>query len=191
MTEENKFCPSCGASIDGVQFCQQCGFQVNQKSLEKPIEGNVTATNNSPTTTTTASPNYNPSTWNTLEPFISLAGKLSWILIVLNIIVSIIVAAVNLAEYGYVGAFVWAIIGGAISLALAGIFIKPFAIMCGKKDWEGLINDVWKFGKYRVPKMLVLGIILEIFTDGWGGLLVLIPAVLILILGPVKHQWEA
>lgn len=190
MTETNKFCPSCGNSIDGVQFCQQCGFQVKGSSSENPVGGSPTSTNISPTSTTNAASNYNPSTWNTLEPLISLAGKLSWILIVINIIVSIVVAALNLANLGNVGGFVWAIIGGLISLALAGIFVKPFAIMCGNKDWTGLLNDVWIFGRYRVPKMLVIGIALEIFTAGWGGLLVLIPAVLILILGPVKHQWE-
>ncbi len=95
-----------------------------------------------------------------------------------------------MVEYGLVGGFVWAILGGVISLFLAGIFIKPFAIGCSNKDWAGLLNDVWIFGKKQVPKMLVVGILLEIFSDGWGGLLVLIPAIVIIILGPVKHQWD-
>ena len=127
MSETTKFCPSCGNSVDGVQFCQQCGFEIKPTPGTPPSEVNSTDLKaDHSIQTQTGANNYNPSTWNTLEPLISLAGKLSWILIILSTIISIIVAAVALANGGSGGSLIWSIISALISYALAGIFIKPF-----------------------------------------------------------------
>lgn len=217
MSESVKFCPSCGASINGGRFCENCGFDL--KSTPKNPEGPTSASSNysgSSPSPKSGAPYYNAETWKNLEPWISRAGEWSWILVIVSSIIGLIVSIVGFASglsawnnyqdaiagyedlFPYTGAemgtivfgLIWAIISILITIVVAAIFIKPFAQRCKARDWEGLLNNVFVIAGYRIPKMLVLGIVLEIFTDFWGGLLVLIPAILILLIGPIKHQWK-
>ncbi|MHA1746336.1 MAG: hypothetical protein ACTSWW_10080 [Promethearchaeota archaeon] len=154
-------------------------------------------------------------TWSSIEKWVALAGKWSWVWLLLQVVIGLIgtilaIAAIAVwsaqiallvptdlfyAEYTaarakLIGEVVWYFIGVAISLAALILFVRPFAKKCGERDWGFLVNDVIVIAGYRIPKMLILGVVLEIFTQGYGGLLVLIPVLLILFVGPVPVQWK-
>ena len=158
-------------------------------------------------------------TWSSIEKWVALAGKFSWVWLLLQIVIGLFItiaafapiaflqvqidalvttdalyelylAPLAAAKAQYVRAIVWYFIGAAVSITALIIFILPFAHKCGERDWEFLVNDVVVIAGYRIPKMLILGVVLEIFTQGYGGLLVLIPVLLILFLGPVPVQWK-
>ena len=154
-------------------------------------------------------------TWSSIEKWVALAGKFSWVWLLIQILIGFIAvlgylaaiaawtiqiealaptdlfyAEFTAAKAQLVGQVVWYFIGVAVSLAAIIIFVRPFAAKCGERDWDFLVNDVIVIAGYRIPKMLILGVVLEIFTQGYGGLLVLIPVLLILFLGPVPVQWK-
>ncbi len=158
-------------------------------------------------------------TWSSIEKWVALAGKFSWIWLLVQVLIGLIavigyfaliaayqaqldalvstdifyaefLAQWTAAKAQLVGQVVWYFISVVITLAALIIFVRPFAIKCGERDWEFLVNDVIVIAGYRIPKMLILGVVLEIFTQGYGGLLVLIPVLLILFLGPVPVQWK-
>ncbi len=58
MGEKSKFCPGCGNSIEGVEFCQQCGMEVNKKATPNQS----IASPSGEQATTSGAANYNPKT---------------------------------------------------------------------------------------------------------------------------------
>ncbi len=186
MSNENKFCPNCGTDLEGGTTCSKCGFALDKEESSSEYG------------------NTNVNVWNAIEKYVVLAGKYSWVFLLINMIsyiiagISAIVAEVALSNltggstsFGLLWAGIWMILGAIVSGALLYFFVLPFSKKVGAKDYPYLTNDVMLFGKIRMPKMLILGIILEIFTQGWGGLLVLMPGLCICFLGPVYMRWRA
>lgn len=147
--------------------------------------------------------------------WVSSLGKWAWIILILWGIISIILnlililPTIALWEYArslWVLAFpgtpytvphpivelIWPIIGAIILLAVSFIIIRPkFSKPCGNKDWDALYSWTLKLGGFNIPWMLIWGIILELFSWYYvGGLVVLIPAVMLLFVGPKEYKWS-
>jgi len=143
---------------------------------------------------------------------VSLIGKWAWVIIIVNAIIYVIWGLYSfftayavwqtLRNYyislgwtvpPFSGAFtpIWYLIGAIIAIIFALLIIKKkFSDKCGNKDWDALYDWVLVAGNIRIPWMLIWGIILEVFTVGWGGLAVLIPAVLLIFIGPKPYKWS-
>lgn len=196
MAKIPKFCPECGVEMGGKPVCEKCGFDTKITEDKKMSENKSSS-----------------STWDSLEPIVTFAGKWAWIWGVIVGIVYIIVALVALPaaaaaadawetcniyfpglcgprNFGY-GTIVWQIITAIVSIAVSVLWVLPkFSKPCGEKDWDGLLTNVVKLGDIKIPWMLIMGVILAIFGYGWGGAVVLISALLIIFLGPRKYEWK-
>ena len=133
-------------------------------------------------------------------------GKWAWIIGILNGIIGIIVgiarigAALTLsATWSWLGIGpiiswfdIWTIIWGIVLIIISFLVIKPkFSARCAEMDWDALYGWVLNLGNFRLPWMLFWGIFFEIFGwYGWGGLAILIPALLLLFAGPKEFQWS-
>ncbi len=86
---------------------------------------------------------------------------------------------------------IWNITWGVIEILIAIAVIKPkFSDKCASQDWDALYGWVLKLGSFKLPWMLVWGIIFEMFGWlAWGGLPVLIPAIMLLFVGPKPYEW--
>ena len=118
----------------------------------------------------------------------------AWLIGIINGIIYIfwgIYALVVLGYFGilYASAIFW-IIGGIINILLSLIFVRPrFSTPCKNKDWDALYNDYILLGNFKLPFMILLGILMEIFGYYWGGFAVLIPALILLFAGPKQYNW--
>ena len=152
------------------------------------------------------------SSWDSVEGFAVILGKLAWIILLIEGIififwgiyylywVSVVTAAAEAAGVlDYVAADIatltfygWLyIIGGILGIIFAVAFVKPrFSNKWAEKDYDYLLNDVIKLGKIRIPLMLIIGIILEILMSWWGGLIILIPLLLLIFMGPKEYKWK-
>ncbi|MBD3338318.1 MAG: hypothetical protein GF353_04385 [Candidatus Lokiarchaeota archaeon] len=146
------------------------------------------------------------------EDIISLIGKFAWIIGVIDGILYILwgiwglwwvnlaaSAAQSVGVFSYIAAdvtyltalYIWYIIGGIITIAVAILIVRPrFSAKCANKDWDFLLDDVITLGSFRIPFMLILGIILTIFGQWWGGVAILIPAIVLIFLGPKEYKWK-
>jgi hypothetical protein len=138
---------------------------------------------------------------------VSTIGKWAWIIVILNGIIKIIDPLIRYAisavqwslifpsipypvSIGFTG--IWNIISGVIVILIGFFIIKPqFSKRCTERDWDGLLDWVIVLGTFRVPWMLIWGIILLIFDwYVWAGAIILIPAALLLFAGPKEYQWS-
>ncbi len=137
---------------------------------------------------------------------VSKIGKWAWILGLVNGILAVIFGIAGIATtlywisfypYGYLYYSVsfydiWQIIGGIILILVSFVIIRPkFSNKCANKDWDALYGWYLPLGSFKLPWMLIWGIIFELFGwYGWGGLAILLPAVLLLFVGPKEYQWS-
>ncbi|MFW9938038.1 MAG: hypothetical protein ACFFD5_10345 [Candidatus Thorarchaeota archaeon] len=131
-------------------------------------------------------------------------GKWAWIIGIINGVLGIIWFIYGISTYlywlGILGplyvslsfSYTWNLITAIIIIAISFLIIKPkFSSKCAAMDWDSLYDWVLTLGSFRLPWMLVWGIILEIFGwYGWGGIAILIPALLLLFVGPKEFQWS-
>jgi len=136
---------------------------------------------------------------------VSGLGKWAWIFGLINGIIELIwgiyliIVEINLAALwaylGYIPAFfsgAWAIIGAIILIFISFAIIKPkFSKKCAEQDWESLYGWTLPLGGTKIPWMLIWGIIFTIFSwYYWGGLFVLLPAILLIFMGPRTYNWS-
>lgn len=125
---------------------------------------------------------YNPS-WENTEPLVQTLGKWAWIVALVNGLLYLILSILWLDIVD--------IIFSIITIIIALVYVKPrFSTKCIAKDWDYLYNDVLVLGNIRIPWMLIMGILLEIFGQWWGGALVLICAIILLFFGPKPYNWS-
>ncbi len=151
------------------------------------------------------------SSWDSVEGFAVFLGKIAWIILLIEGIIFIIVGIAYLivfavtaaaaqaagvlgyyaADIAYYTIYGWLyLIGGILGIIFAVAFVKPrFSNKWAEKDYDYLLNDVIKLGKIRIPLMLIIGIILEILMSWWGGLIILIPLLLLIFMGPKEFKW--
>ena len=134
--------------------------------------------------------------------WVSTLGKWAWIIGLLNGVIGIFWALFQIitlsAAWAWLpGAYVptveiWWIIASIVGIAIALLIIRPkFSNPCGAKDWEALYGWTLKLGGTNVPWMFIWGILLFLFGwYGWGGLAVLIPAIMLIFAGPRKYDWS-
>ena len=129
--------------------------------------------------------------------WVSLVGKWAWIIGLINGIIGLI-ASFGIIALGGLFAFlvlptqIWNIIASIIGIAIALLIIRPkFSNPCGAKDWDALYGWTLKLGGANVPWMFIWGILLFMFGwYGWGGLAVLLPAVMLIFAGPKEYKWS-
>ena len=144
-----------------------------------------------------------PGSWQ-YESLVSVLGKWAWIFGLINGIIEIIsgiyllsielTALSVLGGYGYVPSFIgiWYIIGAVILIFLSFAIIRPkFSNKCAERDWEALYAWTLNLGGTKIPWMLIWGIIFTIFSwYYWGGIFVLLPAILLIFVGPRPYNWS-
>jgi len=144
-----------------------------------------------------------PSTWKH-ESIASGMGKWAWIVVLINGIIDVSYYAwvlfVNIAWNATVPAYlrrplffpIWSMIWGVVIIIIAVSIIKPkFSNKCAAKDWDALYDWVLNLGKLRMPWMLIWGVFITIFgLWGWGGILIIVPACLLLFAGPKEYNWK-
>ena len=145
--------------------------------------------------------------------FAQFLGKIAWIVELIIGILFIFVgiyylwwaswvtaAAEAAGPYGYYAADTIAtltiygvmyIIGGILAIIFAVALVKPrFSDKWADKDYDYLLNDVVKIGSLRIPLFLIIGIILEILLSWVGGLIILIPLLILIFAGPKEYKWK-
>lgn len=143
------------------------------------------------------------------ENFVHVVGRWAWVILILNAVIYILAGLVGLIEYidlmtawklYYPGVpypysfnfrYTWYIVGAIFTLPFAYYVIKPkFSDKCDEKDWNYLLNYALKLDNNRIPWMFVFGVIAAIFGAVWGGLPILIPAILLVFAGPKPYDWS-
>jgi membrane protein implicated in regulation of membrane protease activity len=143
--------------------------------------------------------------WDSVKGFAVWLGTYGWIFLLITGIIYIIGGLVLLTlaaifvGYGIIGTSsliettltgVIYLIGGILAIIFTVAFVKPrFSNKWKEEDYDYLLNDVVKIGKARIPLMLIIGIILEIFLSWWGGLIILVPLLLLIFMGPKEYKW--
>ena len=125
--------------------------------------------------------------------WVSFLGMIAWIVGIISGAIQVLVGFITLplVILGW-GNPIWMIISGIIAILISFFIILPkFSMKCSKKDWDSLINWVMPLGNIRFPWMLFWGIILDIFSYGYGGLAVIVPALVLIFAGPTKYEWKA
>jgi len=180
MAKAPKFCPECGAELGGNKICEKCGYETSQ-TVKQKVE-------TQPTSIGEGNPN-----WENIESWVITLGKWAWVIAVINGLVYLLWGIIWFAfiPFSFMDAtYIWYIISGIITIIIAIIIVKPrFSSKCAAKDWDYLLNDVLTLGNLRIPWMLVWGILIEIFGNWWGGLPILIPAILLIFMGPKPYDW--
>jgi len=134
--------------------------------------------------------------------WVSQLGKWAWIIGLLNGLIGLVWSLYSLILiiplWAYWGPFrtaplIWNIIASIVGIVIALLIIRPkFSKPCGEKDWDAMYGWVLKLGGLNVPWMLIWGILMELFGwYGWGGLAVLLPAVMLLFVGPKEYNWSS
>lgn len=179
-----KLCPECGADMGEAEICEKCGYATSSPVVEKKE------------TKSKSKKGSNPN-WHKYESFVSELGKWAWIILLIHGIIYLIWGIFILAwdavlwYWSGTALGVWHIISAVVSFILAIFIIKPrFSDKCASKDWDSLLNDVLVVGKARIPWMLIWGTIVEIFGQWWGGLPILIPALILIFAGPKPYNWS-
>ena len=133
--------------------------------------------------------------------WVSLIGKWAWIIVIISDLIGIFWSLYSLitllALWGVfglagTGASAWNLIASIIGIIIALFVIRPkFSKPCGEKDWDTLYSWVLKLGGLNVPWMIVWGLLLFVFGwYAWGGLAVLIPAFMLIFMGPKEYKWS-
>ena len=143
--------------------------------------------------------------WDSVKGFAVWLGTYGWIFLLITGIIYIIggLALLTLAAifvgYGIIGPQTlvettirgaYYLIGGILAIIFTVAFVKPrFSNKWAEEDYDYLLNDVVTIGKTRIPLMLIIGIILEIFLSGWGGLISIVPILLLIFMGQKEYKW--
>ena len=193
---KSKFCPECGTALpSGSDICENCGIELQTETTAAKAKKSAR-----PMKTTSSN-----DIWKTLEPIIvDWVGRYAWlVLILIPLIMLVVTLATTIPAILFVsgsgisvitatGNLAWGIISTILEILLSWFWVKPkFSDKCVARDWDGLLDDVLLLGEFRIPWMLVMGILLEIFGYGWIGLTVLGPAIVIIFFGPRQpYNWR-
>ena len=140
--------------------------------------------------------------------WVSGLGKWAWIIVLINGIIGLLSSIVQIITYAALwairgfavtpgvpgpGISFWNVIASIVGIVIAVFIIRPkFSKPCGEKDWDALYGWTLKLGGAYVPWMFIWGILLFLFGwYGWGALVVLLPAIMLIWFGPKKYDWKA
>lgn len=151
------------------------------------------------------------------EKWASILGKWTWVLLLVNALIYIIWPIADIATtyslwlegkqayealpyaslagpypaYPLDAYLIWEIVSAIVLAIFAIAIVRPrFSKLCGEKNWDKLLDDVFVLGSVRIPWMLAWGIIAEIFGQWWGGAPIFIIALVLLFAGPKSYSWK-
>ncbi|MHA1804480.1 MAG: hypothetical protein ACTSU4_08085 [Promethearchaeota archaeon] len=193
-----KYCPECGAKLGGGRYCEKCGHDTWEKEEKKElIEIDAPISSISPPQASTreqlaeAHPN-----WKGMENFVSVVGSIAWLIGLINAIIYYIIGFMDIVSgiFFYskklISSGIWTFISATIVLIISLYFVKPrFSDPCSRHDWNALLEDYLLISTVKFPWMVIWGILLEIFGNGWAGIAILIPAFILLFMGPRPYNW--
>jgi len=152
------------------------------------------------------------SSWDSVEGLASFIGEWAWIILMIEGVIFLFWGIWGLSWVGFwgvtaqqvgIGAYAAAniaystflytldIVGGITTIIIAIVVVRPrFSNKWSEKDYDFLLNDVLEVGKARIPKFLIIGIVIEILTNFWGGLVILLPLFLLIFMGPKEYNWK-
>ena len=84
----------------------------------------------------------------------------------------------------------WTSFGVIFAIAISFVVVKPIGEKMKQEKWEEIVTDYSKFGKYQIPQILFWAIMEMIIISVWGGLLLLVVALLICVFSKYKGQIE-
>jgi len=187
MSYFEKFCADCGTRLEGAKICPKCGLELPEDTPTTVEEADA----KKKSTQKSAPKSGNDSTWDSLEEIISVGGWLSWFLLMFAVIALIWQIFTSFGNSNiFLG--IWYILSALFTIYVIITYGRVYSNKCKAKDWKFLMTDIFTIGSYRIPKMLAFGVLLAIFTQGWGGFLVYTSAFLIFFLSPEKgtHKWK-
>lgn len=129
--------------------------------------------------------------WNHAS-WVSFLGMIAWIVGIISGVVNIIWGFITLplVIIGWTNP-IWLIISGILVILISFFIILPkFSNKCSKKDWDSLLNWILPLGNIRFPLMLLWGIVVCILGFGWGGLTIIVPALVLIFAGPKPYEWH-
>ncbi|MBN1802023.1 MAG: hypothetical protein JW891_10980 [Candidatus Lokiarchaeota archaeon] len=151
------------------------------------------------------------------ENWVSILGKWTWVILLVNALVYILWPIVTIATtysewlslkqlydasyipgimppypaYPLDAYLIWEIIAAIILVIFAIAIVRPrFSKPCADKDWDKLLDDVLVLGSVRIPWMLIWGIITEILGQWWGGAPIFVVAFVLIFAGPKPYSWK-
>jgi len=187
MSYFEKFCPECGQRLEGAKICPKCGFEIPEETPTTAEEASKSVTKKATKKSTPRS--GDDSTWKSLEDVIAFVGRFSWIILAFIAVILIIIAILSFIGSGII-AGIWSLLSVAIMAYLVWTYGKVYSQKCKEKDWSFLVNDVLVIGSIQIPKMLAYGIVICIFTYGTGIILIVLPALLTMFMGPEEFSFS-
>nr|MDO8108849.1 hypothetical protein [Candidatus Sigynarchaeota archaeon] len=139
------------------------------------------------------------STWNKHEQSVVILGQYSWLLILIaasyNLVSSIILLNMSfmlppLTFSGIRAISIWYMVSSSGCLVILLLYVLPvFVKKVQARDWEFIVYDAFNFGRFRVPKSLFFSFLL-FALNYWGAIMILIAAIFICFLSPMKLSWK-
>lgn len=198
MSNRIQFCPECGRPIGVNDICENCGHNISeqadpQETLSSPTESNenIATTNQTQVDSTETQTRYNPNRklWDQIERAVVISGSYGWIFSAVLSLMFLIFAFVGVVA-SFSAKFLIDLLFSGFALFLSIQYGKPFSERVKARDWYYIVNNVWIIGSVRIPKLFIIGIVLVPLLNWWGGLVILLPVMAIIFLGPVPAQWS-
>ena len=174
MSSIPRICAKCNRATKN-EICEFCGYDLDKEErkvdvVEKEDRELLKEKQNA--------------MWESWETTIMIVGNHAWQWgIVCGIIFLII---------GIYSSSLWEILSSLIIILISIIWIKDnYSKFFKEGDIEGLLNYDLILFSLRIPWMLIMGLILSIFGDFWMAIPVLIPALIIIFVGPgAPYDWK-
>jgi hypothetical protein len=177
MSVKPKFCPECGRNLTSDNVCEKCSYNATDPVYRKSVTKQDVSGSRSPN-----------KVWDAVAEYIPKIGRFAWLLMIIHSVLALIVLLITRDA----GRIAWVLIQIGVSIVFALIYVLPsFSKKCEAKDYDFLLNDVIVLGTIRIPKMFLFGIIVEIFTDAWGGSILMFIAIMLIFFSPkAPFNWK-
>lgn len=184
MTLETSYCPDCGTMLTEVNNCPVCGkdLQIIHKEAEKSKQDSIEI--EAPADML----KLGSEKWQKMEPIMFSIWTWAWLITGLIGLILWIISFVRLFQFRFGRLIYFLLNSGAIFLILlyGGLYNRKIQV----RDYHFIKNDAISIGMIQIPKILFITFLISIGLYWVGGILVFIPAILIIFLGPGKMRWR-
>ncbi|UYP44316.1 hypothetical protein NEF87_000601 [Candidatus Lokiarchaeum ossiferum] len=168
MSQTIQFCPECGEPIINAENCKKCGYNSGKSKTDISYISEKRL-----------------NLWKKIKPSIKWIGTYSWFFTSIFAFTFLIIGFIRI----FTRNSLWSFIFWGLAFGLSLYFLKPYSEKYKEEQWYYLVNDVWVLGNLRLPKLLILSLSIDILLLGFGGLITVIPIVLVIFLGPTPYHW--